>query len=86
MPAPPPPLSLSGFFGSAKEAENPIISFEDMKTQFLKKQFLKKGVYTSLSEKPLQSILFVKDTEKPCVVKLGNHEKFLKEEISLNLN
>lgn len=72
MPAPPPPLSLSllGLFGSAKEPEKPIISFEDMKTQFLKK-----GVYTSVSEKPLQSILFVKDTEKPCVVKLGNHEK-----------
>jgi len=75
MPGPPPPLSLSGFFGSAKEPEKPIILFEDMKTQFLKK-----GVYTSLSEKPLQSILFVKDTKNPYVVKLGNHEKIPERE------
>jgi hypothetical protein len=70
MPGPPPPLSLLGLFGSAKEPEKPIISFEDMKTQFLEK-----NVYTSLSEKPLQSILFVKHKEKSYVVKLGNHEK-----------
>jgi serine/threonine protein kinase len=72
-PAPPRPLSLSlsGLFGSAKEPEKPIISFNAMKTQFLEK----KGVYTSVSEKRSQSILFVKDSEKPYVVKLGNHQK-----------
>ena len=68
MPAPPPPPL--GLFGSAKEPEKPIISFEDMKTKFLEK-----GVYTSDSEKSFQSILFVKDKEKSYVVKLGNHEK-----------
>jgi hypothetical protein len=57
MPAPPPPLSLSlsGFFGSAKEPEKPIISFEDMETQFLKE----KRVYILLFLKNLYNLYYL---------------------------
>ena len=80
----PPPLALSGLqppppLGLYKSPPNEIsavphshMSFDTMKTQFLTNYF---HDYTK-EDKPLQSILFVKDTSgKSYVVKLGNHEK-----------